>query len=73
VPGFLKKFLSSRGVHNSAFLKVVSNEKEGGGSRSWQMIGIGLSPRRSRFVCLIILLSSLILCIFVSFPVKQNE
>ncbi len=53
-------------------LKVVGNEKEGG-SRRWQMIGIGLRPRRSRFVCLIILLSSLILCISVSAPGKQNE
>ncbi len=53
-------------------LKVVGNEKEGG-SRQWQMIGIGLRPRRSRFVCIIILLLSLILCISVSAPVKQNE
>ncbi len=53
-------------------IKVVGIEKEGG-SRSWQMIGIGLRPRRSRFVCLIILLSSLILCISVSAPIKQNE
>jgi hypothetical protein len=36
------------------FLKVVGNEKEGGSGR-WQMIGIGLRPRRSRFVCLLIL------------------
>ncbi len=56
----------------SKWLKVVGNEKEGW-SRRWQMIGIGLRPRRSRFVCLIILLSSLILCISVSAPVKQNE
>jgi hypothetical protein len=35
-------------------LKVVGNEKEGG-SRRWQMIGLGLRPRRSRFVCIIIL------------------
>jgi hypothetical protein len=53
-------------------LKVVGNEKEGG-SRRWQMIGIGLRPRRSRFVCLIILLLSLILSISVSAPVKKNE
>jgi hypothetical protein len=53
-------------------LKVVGNEKEGG-SRRWQMIGIGLKPRRSRFVCLIILLLSLILSISVSAPVKKNE
>ncbi len=33
------------------YLKVVGNEKEGG-SRRWQMMGIGLRPRRSRFVCL---------------------
>ncbi len=53
-------------------LKVVGNEKEGGSGR-WQMIGIGLGPRRSRFVCLLILMSSLILCIYVSAPVKQNQ
>jgi hypothetical protein len=53
-------------------LKVVGNEKEGG-SRQWQMIGICLRPRPSRFVCIIILLLSLILCISVSAPVKQNE
>jgi hypothetical protein len=53
-------------------LKVVGNEKEGG-SRQWQMIGMGLRPRRSRFVCIIILLLSLILWISVSAPVKQNE
>ncbi len=53
-------------------LKVVGNEEEGG-SRRWQMIGIGLGLRRSRFVCLLILLSSLILFISVSAPVKQNE
>jgi hypothetical protein len=53
-------------------LKVVGNEKEGG-SRRWQMIGSGLRPRRSRFVCLIILLLSLILSISVSAPVKKNE
>jgi hypothetical protein len=56
----------------SEALKVVRNEKEGG-SRRWQMIGIGLRPRLSRFVCLLILLSSLILYISVSAPVKQNE
>jgi hypothetical protein len=53
-------------------LKVAGNEKEGG-SRRWQMIGIGLRPRRSRLVCLINLLSSLILCIYVSAPVEQNQ
>jgi hypothetical protein len=53
-------------------LKVDGNEKEGG-SRRWQMIGIGLGLRRSRFVCLLILLSSSILCISVSAPMKQNE
>ncbi len=37
------------------------------------MIGIGIRPWRLRFVCLIILLLSLILCISVSAPVKQNE
>jgi hypothetical protein len=36
------------------------------------MIGIGLRPRRSRFVCLIILLSSLILCIFRFRPSKAK-
>jgi hypothetical protein len=46
-------------------LKVVGDEKEGGSGR-WQMTGIGLRPRRSRSVCLLILLSSLILCISVS-------
>ncbi len=54
-------------------LKVVRNEKGGGGSRRWQMIGIGLRPRRSRFVCLIILPLSLILSISVSAPGKKNE
>ncbi len=33
-------------------LKVVGNEKEGGSGRL-QMIGIGLGPRRSRFVFLL--------------------
>jgi hypothetical protein len=46
-------------------LKVLSNEKEGW-SGKWQMIGIGLGLRRSSFVCLLILLPSLILCISVS-------
>jgi hypothetical protein len=32
--------------------QVVGNEKEGGSGR-WQMIGIGLGPRRSRFVFLL--------------------
>jgi hypothetical protein len=53
-------------------LKVVGNEKVGG-SEMCQSVPIWLGPRRSRFVCLLILLSSLILCISVSAPVKQNE
>ncbi len=55
-------------------LKVVGNEKGGGGhTRRWQMRGIGLGLRRARFVCLLSLLQSSILCISVSAPVKQNE
>ena len=50
---------------NLLALKVVGNEKEGG-SGKWQIIGIGLGLRRSMFVCLLILLSSLTLCISVS-------
>ncbi len=38
-----------------------------------QSVPIWPGPRRSRFVCLLILLSSLILRISVSTPVKQNE
>ncbi len=53
-------------------LKVVGNEKEGGSGR-WQMIGIGLGTRRLRFVFLLIFLSSLILCISISAPLKQNQ
>ncbi len=63
-------------IHNFVFIagvvKGMSVTRKRGGSRRWQMIGIGLRPRRSRFVCLIILLS-LILCISVSAPVKLNE
>ncbi len=50
---------------NLLALKVVGNEKEGG-SGKWQMIGIGLGLRQSIFVCLLILLYSLTLCISVS-------
>ncbi len=53
-------------------LKVVGNEKVGG-SRMCQTVPIWLGPRRSMFFSLSILLSSLILCISVSAPVKQNE
>jgi hypothetical protein len=37
------------------------------------MIGIGLGRRRLRFVCLLILLSSLILFFSISSPIKQNQ
>ncbi len=53
-------------------LKVVGNEKIGG-SGMRQTVPICLGPRRSRFVSLSILPSSLILSISVSAPVKQNE
>jgi hypothetical protein len=53
-------------------LKVVGNEKVGG-SEMCQSVPMWLGPRRSRFVSLLILLSSLILRISVSAPVKQNE
>jgi hypothetical protein len=53
-------------------LKIVSNEKVGG-SGMCQSVPIRLGPRRSRCVSLSILLSSLILSISVSAPVKQNE
>jgi hypothetical protein len=53
-------------------LKVVGNEKVGG-SGMCQTVLIWLRPRRSRFVSLSILPSSLILSISVSAPVKQNE
>jgi hypothetical protein len=53
-------------------LKVVGNEKVGG-SGMCQTVSIWLGPRRSRFVSLSILPSSLILSISVSAPVKQNE
>ncbi len=52
------------------FFKVVGNEKVGG-SGMCQTVPIWLGPRRSRFVSLSILPSSLILSIFVSAPVKQ--
>jgi hypothetical protein len=39
-------------IREETTLKVVGNEKEGGSGR-WQMIGIGLGPRRSRFVFLL--------------------
>jgi hypothetical protein len=51
-------------------LKVVGNEKVGG-SGMCQTVPIWLGPRRSRFVSLSILPSSLILSISVSAPVKQ--
>jgi hypothetical protein len=53
-------------------LKVVGNEKKGG-SGMCQTVPIGLGPRRSMFFSLLILQSSLILCISVSAPVKQNQ
>ncbi len=59
------------GFIQNCVLKVVSNEKEGG-SRRWQMIGIGLRPRRSRFVCLIMLLLSLIFIYFRFRPSKEK-
>jgi hypothetical protein len=57
--------------HNAAnsvdrsILKVVGNEKEVGTERC-QTFTICLRPRRSMFFSLLILLSSLILCISVS-------
>jgi hypothetical protein len=56
------------------FIVVVvdSNEKVRGSGKC-QSVPIWLGPRRSRFVSLSILLSSLILCISVSAPVMQNE
>jgi hypothetical protein len=56
----------------SITLKVVCNENQGGSGR-WHTFGIGLRLWRSRFVCLLTLLSSLTLRISVSAPVKQNE
>ncbi len=53
-------------------LKVVGNQKVGG-SGMCQSVPIFLGPRRSMFFSLSILLSSLILSISVSAPVKQNE
>ncbi len=40
--------VSTKKLNLGLSLKVVSNEKEGGPGR-WQIIGIGLGPRRSRF------------------------
>jgi hypothetical protein len=53
-------------------LKVICNEKEGGPGRL-QTFAIGLGPWRSRFVCLLIWLSSLILIYFRFRQVKQND
>ncbi len=53
-------------------LKVVSNEKVGGPGMC-QSVPVWLGPRRLRFVSLSILLSSSILSISASAPVKQNE
>ncbi len=53
-------------------LKVVGNQKVGG-SGMCQSVQICLRPWRSMFFSLSTLLSSLILCISVSAPVKQNE
>ncbi len=59
--------------HLIRLLKVVGNEKEGGGQEGgkwWELA----SDRGDRgLFALLILLSSLILCISVSAPVKQNE
>ncbi len=62
VEGHLHK---GKDICRKAGFKVVGNEKEGG----WGMclsVPIWLGPRRSRFVCLLVLLSSLILGISVS-------
>jgi hypothetical protein len=59
-------------VHKKLGLKVVGNEKEGGSGKC-QTFAICLRPRRLRFFSLLISLSSLILCISVLAPVKQNE
>jgi hypothetical protein len=53
-------------------LKVVGNEKEGGPGMCQSAL-IWLGPGRTRFISLLILLSSLILHISVSAPVMQNE
>jgi hypothetical protein len=59
-------------IRSNYWLKVVGNQKVGG-SEMCQSVPICLGPRRSMFFSLLILLSSLILCISVSAPVKQNE
>jgi hypothetical protein len=58
--------------HSKIHLKVVRNEKARGSGKC-QSVPIWLGPRRSRFVSLSVLLSSLILRISVSAPVMQNE
>ncbi len=68
LPKEYRNVQSMRCVH----LKVVGNEKEGG-SGMCQTVPICLRPRRLMFFSLSILLSSLILRISVSVPVKQNE
>jgi hypothetical protein len=62
-------------IANRIQLKVVYNEKGGGGGgrgreggKCSQQFVIGLGPWRSRFVCRLILLSSLIL---ICFRVRQ--
>jgi hypothetical protein len=67
---FNRYVLKRQVFFKNSYLKDVGNEKEGG-SGKWQMKG--LRPRQTRFVCLLILLSSLILCISVSAPVKKNQ
>ncbi len=62
--GATVKLVSS--VHTTA-LKVVGNEKVGG-SGMCQSVPIWLRPRRSRFVSLLILLSSLIVSTVFPFP-----
>jgi len=52
-------------------LKVVCNEKEGGPGRG-QTFAIGLGAWRLRYVCLLILLSSLISMYFRFCCVKHN-
>jgi hypothetical protein len=59
------------GVLRLIAIKVVGNEKDGG-SGKYQTFAICLGPRRSMFFSLIVL-SSVILYISVSAPVKQNE
>jgi hypothetical protein len=57
--------------NNFLGLKVDGNEKVGG-SGMCQTVPMCHGPQRSMFFSLSILLSSLILCISVSAPVKQN-